>query len=121
MFPLSVPIYFGGAILVTVTYFMILIPLVVWLVSILLLKRRHQGEVYWAIAAVCVVIEPLTQGELKEAMHSWQAALGLISDVGFGIGQVWFLRKGGLVAAIIARLGYYAVWNVLYGVMQATY
>lgn len=50
------------------------------------------------IAAVCVVIEPLTQGELKEAMHSWQAALGLVSDVGLGVGQGWFQQQGGLVA-----------------------
>ena len=54
----------------------------------------------------------------KDAMHRWQATLGVVSDLGLGVGQVWFMRQGGLLAAISVRLGYYAVWQVLYGVMQ---
>lgn len=121
VFPLSVPIYFGGAILVTIVYFMILIPLVVWLVSTLILKRRYRTEVFWAIAAVCIFIEPVTQGEFADAMRSGGALLGLLCDIALGLGQVWCLRRSGLIAAINVRLGYYAVWHVLYGLIQGVY
>jgi hypothetical protein len=114
-FPLSVPIYLGGGILVTIIYYLILIPPVVWLVSSRLLQGRHAERVFWAVALPLTLVEPLTQGNFALlATKGWIALPGVIVSVTMNLGQAWLLLRAGLVAAIALRLGYYAVWHIVY-------
>ena len=116
-FPLSIPIYFGGAILVTILYYFVLLPPLYWLIAKVL--KRNEPITYWTIGTLLALVEPLTQ-DLGEVMHYGGLAVpGLACDLVLNFGQVALLRRSGLVAAILFRVGYYAVWHVIYGLMQA--
>lgn len=115
-FPLSVPIYFGGAILVTILYFLILLPFVDWLIAIKLLKGKAEPMVFWLAAIPLALIEPITQGDFTAIFQwGWLAVPAAIGDVVLNFAQVGFMRYVGFIAAIAVRVGFYAVWHVIYG------
>lgn len=119
-FPLSIPIYFGGAILVSIVYFFVLLPFLYWAIAVKWLKGRGEATMYWTLGTLLALVEPLTQGDIQEIVkYGAPAVPGAIADVILNLGQVWFLRRSGLVAAILFRVGYYAVWHVLYGLIPA--
>lgn len=131
--PLSAVIYPGGAILVSIAYFLSLVPLVVVLVQIVQffwrwrfetltlaisrwwLRGRALDLVYWAIAIPSALIEPITQGDFK-GIGSGNPGQMLFAaeDVAMNLAQVWFLRRAGFVACVLVRIGFYAVWHVLW-------
>lgn len=117
--PLSGVIYPGGAILVSIAYFLSLIPLVVLVVSQWWLKGRRLDLVYWAVALPSALIEPLTQGDFKgmDAGNLGQL-LFAAEDVLMNLAQVWFLRRAGFVACVLVRIGFYAVWHILWPLLQ---
>jgi hypothetical protein len=115
-FPLSVPIYFGGAILVTILYFLILLPFVDWLIAIKLLKGESEPLVFWLAAIPLALVEPITQGDFTAIPNwGWMAVPTAVGDVILNFIQVGFMRSTGFIAAVAVRVGFYAVWHVLYG------
>ncbi len=119
VWPLSVPIYFGGAMLVTILYYFLLIPFLDWLVAGRILGNHGEAIVYWSLALPLSFVEPLTQGDFHDIAQYGAAAIpNAIGDVLLNLLQVWFLRRGGLIAAIAVRVGFYAIWHVAYGLMQ---
>jgi len=64
-FPASVLIYPGGAIIVEVIYRLLLIPLLLWLISGVILRGRHEQRVFWVSAVLTSLLEPLSQ-DLRE-------------------------------------------------------
>jgi hypothetical protein len=115
-FPLSIPIYFGGAILVTIIYFLILIPFLDWLIALKLLKGKREPLVFWAVAIPLALVEPLTQGDFTAIPQwGWIAVPVAVGDVVMNVAQVGFLRSAGFIAAVTVRVGFYAIWHVLYG------
>jgi hypothetical protein len=119
-YPLSVPIYFGGAILVSILYFLVLLPPLVWLISDKLLKGRHEVAVYWWVAAPLALVEPVTQGDFSAIAESgWRAVPGAVEDLLLNFAQVWFFRRAGFAAACLVRIAFYAVWHVAYGLIGA--
>ena len=115
-FPLSVPIYFGGAILVTILYFLIVLPFVDWLIAVKLLKGKAEPMVFWLAAIPLALIEPLTQGDFTAIPGwGWTAVPNAVCDTIVNFAQVVFMRSSGFIAAIAVRVGFYAIWHVLYG------
>jgi hypothetical protein len=115
-YPLSIPIYFGGAILVTIIYYYILIPFIDWMVAGKLLKGRHEEAVFWTTGALLAFVEPITQGDFSAIpRHGAPALAGALGDLALNFVQVYFLRRSGLVAAAAVRIAFYAVWHVIYG------
>lgn len=115
-FPLSVPIYFGGAILVTIIYYYILIPFIDWLVAYKLLKGRVENVVFWSAGVLLALVEPVTQGDFSAIpQHGVPALAGALGDLALNFAQVYFLRHSGLVAAATVRIAFYLVWHVIYG------
>ncbi|MBV9990986.1 MAG: hypothetical protein JOZ72_06790 [Alphaproteobacteria bacterium] len=116
--PLSVPIYFGGAILVTIIYFFVLLPFLYWAIAVKWLKGRGEAAVYWTVGSLLALVEPLTQGDIQAIQQHGAAAVpSAVCDLLLNFGQVWLLRRSGLVAACAFRIGYYAVWHVVYGLI----
>jgi hypothetical protein len=109
--------YFSGGILISVVYFLILIPPVVYLVSDRLLKGQKQAIVFWAIATPLVLWEPLTNPPLSFSIQAF-GAIGALVIVVFGsifcAVQAWFMRAFGFVALVLVRIGLYAVTHVIY-------
>ena len=115
-FPLSMPIYFGGAILVTVIYYYVLIPFIDWIVAYKLLRGRGENVVFWSAGALLALVEPITQGDFSAIpRHGVPALSGALGDLALNFAQVYFLRRSGLVAAATVRIAFYAVWHVIYG------
>lgn len=116
--PLSVPIYFGGAILVTIVYYYFLLPFIDWLVAGKLLKGRHEPVVFWIAGGLLALVEPATQGSFSAIpQYGWIAVCGAVGDVVMNLTQVWFLRHAGLVASATVRIAFYAMWHVIYGLL----
>jgi hypothetical protein len=117
-FPLSIPIYFGGAILVTTIYYYILIPFIDWIVAYKLLKGRGENAVFWTAGALLALIEPITQGDFSAIpRHGIPALAGALGDLALNFAQVFLLRRSGLVAATTVRIAFYIVWHMIYGLI----
>ncbi|MFC1494784.1 hypothetical protein ACFL6W_05855 [Thermodesulfobacteriota bacterium] len=116
VFPYSVPFYFGGAIITNILYYLILIPIVVFLFSTKLLKGKSEGIVFWSIGILVALIEPLTNPGINYITQ--HGAIGipvLLFVLFFNLLSVWFIRKYGFISAIFLRIGGYTVWHILYG------
>src|SRR5262245_62830452 len=59
-FPASLMIYHGGAIIVNILYRIFPIPLLLWLISNLILRKRAQNRVFWILAVLIVFVEPFS-------------------------------------------------------------
>src|SRR5262249_2761492 len=107
----------GGAFLISIVYFLVLIPPFVSLVSARLLKGGKQAIVFWSIAAPLALWEPLTNPPLAFGIEAF-GVLGTLVVVFFGflfcLTQAWFMRAFGFVALVLVRIGLYAVTHVLY-------
>jgi hypothetical protein len=113
-FPASLLIYPGGAVIVNVIYYLIPIPLLVWLVSGLLLRGRFREPVFWCAAALAAAVEPLTQ-DLSDPGPAWVMLLVLLSDYALNVAQVALFRRGGFFATVLLRVSFYLVWHVVWG------
>ncbi len=117
-FPLSVPIYFGGAVVATILYFLILLPFLDWLIAMKLLKNKYEPLVFWLVAIPLALIEPMSQGDFSAIPNwGWMAVPTAVGDVVLNFAQAIFIRSSGFIAAIVVRVGFYAVWHVLYGLL----
>lgn len=116
-FPLSIPFYAYGAILLEMLLRLFAIPFLVWLISNLVLRRRWQTQVFWLVAILVALYEPLPY--MTEALHSTglPSALGILAGPLFVANLVaaYIFRKYGFVAPLVMRLSFYLVWHVIYG------
>jgi hypothetical protein len=113
--PNSLLIYPGGAIIVDVLYYLVPIPLLLGLVT---LVRRWDGEppvaIFWFIGALAAVIEPVTQmGAIPG--HPMARFVTFGQDYLLNLVQVWTYRRAGWVSAVVLRVAFYMVWHVLWG------
>jgi len=115
-FPASLLIYPGGAIIVNVIYYLIPIPLLVWLVSGVILRGRFREQVYWSVAAMAAAIEPLTQ-DLSYPGPVWVMLLVLLSDYTLNFAQAALFRRGGFFATVLLRVSFYLIWHVAWGLL----
>jgi len=113
-FPASLLIYPGGAVIVNVIYYLIPIPLLVWLISGVILRGRFREPVFWSVAAAAAAIEPLTQ-DLSYPGPVWVMLLVLLSDYALNFAQVALFRRGGFFATVLLRVSFYLIWHVMWG------
>jgi len=122
-FPSSVLIYPTAAIAVNVIFYLLPIPLLVWLVSNLLLKGRAQASVYWVVAALAASVEPMGQLSLLRGHFAlitvWVFAYLVVQELGFNLAEVYFFRRAGFLATVALRVGHYLVWHILWGLTGA--
>jgi hypothetical protein len=102
--PASYLIYPGGAIIVSILYFLLLVPLFLWI---------FRGRGFWVIAAVCALIEPCTQ-DLNMTGGLAMTAAVFAEDYALNLGQVWLFRRAGFVAAVLLRVFFYVVWHMVW-------
>jgi hypothetical protein len=115
-FPGSPLFYTGGAILVEVIYRLVPIPLLLWLISSLALRGRAQTQLFWVLAILTSLFEPVTQ--LLDAFDRGLVGLALAQGApGFALNlsQAVLFRRYGFLAAIVARVAMYLVWHIAYG------
>lgn len=112
--PASIPFYVGGAIVLEVVYRLLPMSLLYWLSGVVL-RGRWRGPAFWTLLVLTSMLEPM--GQLTYLLEKGSLLFGGLFAVGFALNAVqgWYFRQSGFLAAIVARLGYYAVWHIGYG------
>ena len=115
--PGSVLFYPGGAILVEVLFRLLTVPLLLWLGSNLLLRGRAQAEIFWVLALLSSIVEPVMQDldGLRFGASLLFIASQFVPDFLFNLAQVVMFRNYGFLASIVSRIAMYLVWHVAYG------
>lgn len=116
-FPASLLIYPGGAVIVNVIYYLIPIPLLLWVISGLLLRGRFREPVFWSVAALAAAIEPLTQN-LTFPGPAWVMVLLVVSDYALNLAQAALFRRDGFFATVLLRVSFYLIWHVAWGLFS---
>jgi hypothetical protein len=122
-FPTSILYYAYGAIQTEILFHLFLIPLFLWLISSVLLKGRWQEQIFWGVAIVLSLLEPLTQvgGALQMGMLANTPAtlIGLMFATIYGVNlaSAYLFRKSGFLAPLAVRLSLYLVWHVIVGAL----
>jgi hypothetical protein len=118
-FPFSIPYYAYAAIASEILFRLFPIPLFVWLFSSLLLKHRWQEQIFWGVAIVLSLPEPLAQIGVTYQMGMLDQPILtlLLATVIFGANLIsaYLFRKSGFLAPLAMRLSIYLVWHVIYG------
>ena len=112
--PASALIYPGGAIIVEVVYRIFLIPLLLWLISSVILRGRQQERVFWILAALTSLLEPVSQ-DLHDAIAGPSRvafAAVFAQDYALNFSQAWLFRRYGFLSAVLLRIVFYFVWHV---------
>lgn len=115
-FPLSVFFYAAGAILICTLYYLLPIPLLVWLVSGVVLRGRYPAQVLWAVALLVLLVEPASQAAVLAGRPDLLVPVALFVFVAGGA-QVYAFVRAGFLAALSLRLALYAVWHVVWPVV----
>jgi hypothetical protein len=116
-FPASVLVYPGGAVIVEVIYRLLLIPLLLWLISGVILRGRHEERIFWVLAVLTSLLEPLSQDlqEIITGPSRFALACVFVEDYSLNIGQAWLFRRYGFLSSILLRVFFYLIWHVLWG------
>jgi hypothetical protein len=119
-FPASLLVYSAGAIKWELLFLLFPVPALLWLVSGVALRGRGQARTFWVLAALAAALEPVVQGVpllLVSAGAIGPAAFAAyaVHSYAFNFAAAVGFRRSGLLAAVLVRLGDYAVWHVGYG------
>lgn len=117
-FPASAYVYAAGAIAVECLYRLIPVSILYALIARVVLKGRGEGAVFWTLAFLSSLSEPLSQAPLAGAEPGLVWVLfGFIFLFNLSEAALW--RRFGWPAPILSRLAFYAVWHVVFGPMLA--
>lgn len=119
-FPASLFAYTGGAVAMEFQYRLLAVPLLLWIISGVLLRGRWQSGVYWLIAVLTSLAEPVLQGLplyllAKGAITPPALAAYMVHAYAFNLACAYMLRRGGLLSAVLVRWGNYLAWHVTWG------
>jgi hypothetical protein len=107
-------VFSAGAIIVEVIYRLFPIPVLLWFGSNLLLKGKGQVQMFWVLAALTSLLEPLGMwADLQILPIGLMVFLG-VALYSINFTQAVFFRRYGFLASILVRLSFYLVWHVLY-------
>ena len=100
-----------------IIYYLIPIPILVYLVSKLIMKGKAEGIVFWTTGILIALFEPLTNPGISVIQEVGMVVLPLsVSVLVFNLLSILFIRKFGFIAAIFFRIGHYAIWHIVYPV-----
>lgn len=112
-FPASIFVYSAAAIFVEVVYRLLTIPLLLGLISIFVRSQGAREKVFWALAILTSMIEPLTNTSTSQYLTPFALAFVLIQAFVANFLQAAFFRKSGFLAAILLRVAFYIPFHVI--------
>ncbi|MDT8402928.1 MAG: hypothetical protein RQ743_14680 [Bacteroidales bacterium] len=81
------------------------------------MKGKAEAIVYWSAGILIAFYEPLTNPGISIIREVGLVALPLsISVLVFNLVTILFIRRYGFIAALLLRIGHYAVWHIIYPV-----
>lgn len=123
-YPLSLFVYTSGTVIVESLFRLFPLPVLLWLISYVVLKKRWQEGTFWVLAVVLSLLEPLFQliGQMTPDVMAnfWPFFVALflpmlLTNYPMGIAQAYVFRRYGFLASFTLRMGYYIVWHIVYG------
>jgi hypothetical protein len=123
-YPLSLFVYTSGTVIVEALFRLVPFPVLLWLISYVLLKKRWQEQTFWALAFVLSILEPLGQltgqmtPKVMEDFGQFFVTLFLpflLTNYPMGVAQAYVFRRFGFLASFTLRMGYYIIWHIVYG------
>ena len=123
-YPLSLFIYTSGTVVIEAIFRLFLFPVLLWLISYVVLKKRWQEQTFWVLILLFSFLEPL--GQLSGQMTSRvMENFGqffitmflpmLLTNYPMGVAQAYLFRRYGFLASFMVRMGYYIIWHIVYG------
>jgi hypothetical protein len=115
--PWSVPFYTFGAIFLELLLRLGALCLFVWLIHVVILRRRWRMPVFWTVNLIvsCYEIMPMTMGHARAGEWAAVAAAPIEPLYWTNVFEGWLLLRFGWFAPIVFRLAFYLVWHVAYG------
>lgn len=123
-YPLSLFIYTSGTVIVEAIFRLFLFPVLLWLISYVVLKKRWQEQTFWVLILLFSFLEPLGQlsGQMTpKVMENFGQFFVtmflpmLLTNYPMGVAQAYLFRKFGFLASFMVRMGYYIIWHIVYG------
>ncbi len=112
-FPASIFVYSAGAIFIEVVYRLLTIPLFLGMISIFVRSQGAREKVFWALAILTSIIEPLTNTAASQYLAPLALTFVLVQSFSANFLQAAFFRKYGFVAAILLRIAFYIPTHVI--------
>ena len=112
-FPASIFVYSAAAIFVEVVYRLLTIPLFLGMISIFVRSQGTREKVFWALAILTSIIEPLTNTAASQFLAPLALIFVLVQSFSANFLQAVFFRKYGFVAAILLRVAFYIPTHVI--------
>jgi len=115
--PWSLPFYTFGAIFLEFMLRLGALCLLVWLVHVLILRRRAFGPVFWGVNALVSLYEILPATLAEAGRGDWLAVATTPLEPLYwtNLFEGWLLLRFGWFAPIVFRLAFYLLWHVVYG------
>jgi len=123
-FPASLFVYTSGVVLIEAIFRLFIFPALLGLISYVILKKRWQEQIFWGLAIVLSLLEPLGQfsGQLGYAPSADPFQFFLTFSYPYfvvnyilAISQAYVFRRYGFLASFTLRIGYYIIWHIVYG------
>lgn len=111
-FPASVLVYSAAAGYVEIVFRLLPVPLFIWLTSSLILRGRGRTPVFWVLAVLTSMLEPLSQVGTR-VLPPVPFLFVLMQSFGINMAQAITFRRHGFLAAIIVRVAFYVVYHVV--------
>lgn len=112
-FPASIFVYSAAAIFVEVVYRLLTIPLLLGLISIFVRSQGAREKVFWVLAILTSLIEPLTNTAASQYLAPLALTFVLVQSFAANFLQAVFFRKYGFLAAILLRVAFYIPFHVI--------
>lgn len=117
-FPYSIPVYFSVGILMEILLHLIPIVLLVWLISNVILRKRWENKVFWTVAILFSLIEPIGQTIGMQQMgiitRSLFAGILFIFIFAANLLPLYLFRIYGFLSAVVWRLSFYLIWHIIW-------
>ena len=110
----SILIFTGGAIISELVFRLFPIPMLLWLISRLAFRKRWPEQVFWVLAILTSLLEPVSQYSFLLSSVAATGILVIFAGFAFNVVQAGFFRRYGFLAAITVRVAFYMVWHVAY-------
>ena len=111
-FPWSIVFYSGGAIIVEAFYRLIAITLPLWLIGSVILRKRGHAIVFWCVAALTSLLEPVGQMSIVSGHPELMVIQGT-ATYGMNVFEALLFWRYGFLAPLVFRLAFYLVWHGL--------
>jgi len=112
-FPASLFFYPAGAIFAEVIYRLLTIPLLLGSFSILVRGQAARERLFWLLAIMTSLIEPLTNNAAAQVLAPLAMAFVLVQSFGTNFLQAVLFRKYGFLASILLRVAFYIPYHIV--------